>query len=654
VTEVGFLAHYLHLSASLLVVGSAALLLLAGRSDRATALRWQARVVTVVRALTWLALAAGVGALAYQASVLEGRAAAALEPAALARVALETRFGLAWIVRQGLLLVLAVFVGLRLDLTRPVDWRAARGETLVLGALALAALAAAGHAAAVEPSAATAVAADVAHLLGAGVWGGGLPALALLLAAAGREAGADARPYAVLAARRFSRAALALVLVLVGSGTVIATTQVGSFGALLGTPYGRLLLVKLALLAPVLALAAMARRWLLPALGGEAVAVGRPAMRRLGVSVAVEAALVLAIVAVVAVLGVTPPARHEQPRWPLSFRLALGTLGDSPDAWPFVLIGSQVAVLGVVAIVAARLVRTARAPVSAGGVVLIVAGLAMAVPPFATDAYPTTYQRPSVPYQAASIAAGGALYTAQCATCHGPAGAGDGPAGRALTPPPSDLRAHHAALHTAGDLYWWITHGRRQMPAFGDRLDDAQRWSLVNYVRALGAADAARGLGPGIEPDRPWLAAPDFVFAVGPTPPRALRDYRAARTVLVVLYTLPQSRERLAELAARYELLVPLGVEVIAVPTDAAPDAIKRLGAEPPRIFFPVVTDGAADIVATYGMLAAGPHVEFLVDRQGYLRAIERAPNGVQRLLTNVVALNDEKVSVAPPGEHVH
>jgi putative copper resistance protein D len=274
------------------------------------------------------------------------------------------------------------------------------------------------------------------------------------------------------------------------------------------------------------------------------------------------------------------------------------------------------------------------------------------VPPLATDAYPTTYQRPSMPYQAGSIAAGAALYARDCAACHGRAGAGDGPAARAFSPPPPDLRAHHATLHTAGDLFWWITHGRRAMPAFG-HLEAADRWSLVNYVRALGAAEDARRLSPVIEPERPRVVAPDFAFAVGPTPPRALRDYRGARIVLVVLYTLPASRARVAELAGRYDLLVPLGVEIIAVPTDGAPDAIKRLGADP-RIFFPVVTDGAREIVTTYALLAAGPHVEFLVDRQGYLRALEAAPRGTERLLANVQALNEEKVAVEPPAEHVH
>jgi putative copper resistance protein D len=141
---------------------------------------------------------------------------------------------------------------------------------------------------------------------------------------------------------------------------------------------------------------------------------------------------------------------------------------------------------------------------------------------------------------------------------------------------------------------------------------------------------------------------------VGPTPWRALKDYRGARSVLVVLYTLPGSRTRLAALAARYEALAALGVEIVAVPTDAAPDAIKRLGAAP-RILFPVVTDGAADIVTTYGVFARGPHVEFLVDRQGYLRAIDtRAGADTDTLLANAETLSRERVVAAPPAEHVH
>jgi putative copper resistance protein D len=275
------------------------------------------------------------------------------------------------------------------------------------------------------------------------------------------------------------------------------------------------------------------------------------------------------------------------------------------------------------------------------------------LPPLAVDAYPTTYRRPAVTYQASSIAEGASLFRVHCAPCHGASGGGDGPARPALPRPPADLRAPHTAQHTAGDLFWWITAGipAARMPGFGGALDDERRWDLVNFVRALGSAATARRLGAGPMPAE--LVAPDFTFAVGPTPPRALRDYRGRRIVLLVLYTLPGSRERLAALAQQYDGLGLRRAEVIAVPRDAAPDAIRRLGAEP-RILFPVVTDGAADIVTAYELFASGPHTEFLVDRQGYLRARWTTPPTAEQLTAEVERLNAERVATVPADEHAH
>src|SRR5207244_3363858 len=133
-----------------------------------------------------------------------------------------------------------------------------------------------------------------------------------------------------------------------------------------------------------------------------------------------------------------------------------------------------------------------------------------------------------------------------------------------------------------------------------------------------------RTLGGSVEPERSWLVAPDFTFAVGPTPARALKEYRGRRIVLLALYSLPGSRPRLAQLAQRYDILVTLGAEVVAVPTDAAPDPITRLGAEP-RVFFPVVTGGADEIVAAYRLFARPPPAEPLIRRPGYSRARRHA-----------------------------
>jgi len=214
----GLLARWLHLGASVFLVGGASLLWLAGPSDRPTARCWESWILTLGRALVLVALASALVAVAYQTSVLEGQAGAAFQPRAIARVLLQTRGGTVWLLRAGLLVLLAAFLVVRAEIRDRADWGAIRGQLALLGTVALALVAAASHAAAVEPGTAAAIAADVVHLAAAGFWVGGLPALALLLWLAGRTAGADARPFAVLAARRFSRVALALVGAVTVSG----------------------------------------------------------------------------------------------------------------------------------------------------------------------------------------------------------------------------------------------------------------------------------------------------------------------------------------------------------------------------------------------------------------------------------------------------
>jgi len=229
VDALGLAARWLHLASAILLVGAATMIVLAGRSDRPTARRWEHRVLAGSRGLALVALGSGLVVLAVQTALFEGRAGAALEAGAIARVLIETQAGRVWLVRFGLLVILAALLWSRLSVERALDWRAARGQAVLLGAAALVPIAAAGHAAAVEPETARAVALDGLHVIGAGVWVGGLLPLTLLLWAAADERGADARPYAVLAARRFSRVALGVVLVLVATGTPTSATSRGSW-----------------------------------------------------------------------------------------------------------------------------------------------------------------------------------------------------------------------------------------------------------------------------------------------------------------------------------------------------------------------------------------------------------------------------------------
>ncbi|HEU5321326.1 MAG TPA: CopD family protein, partial [Methylomirabilota bacterium] len=335
---------------SLALLGSAAALLVAGRSTRPTALAWEARVLGQVRGLALLALVTGALSVAYQAATLTGRLEAAFDARTLGQVLLDTQAGHVWLLRSALLLLVVGFLAFRADTGERADWLAARGQVVGLAAVALALVTAGGHAAAVRPGGLAAMTIDATHLVATGLWVGALLPLALLLRAASRPDGADARPHAVLAVRRFSRLALLAVLVLAATGAGNAVIHVASVAGLVGTPYGQLLLAKVALLIPILLVATVNRRRLLPELPGEAATVGRPAMRRLAAFMAAEAALALVVLGLAAGLALTPPARHLQPTWPFAFRLDLAVLDTAPQLRLQALLGSQVAVLAGLAL----------------------------------------------------------------------------------------------------------------------------------------------------------------------------------------------------------------------------------------------------------------------------------------------------------------
>ncbi|MCX5297318.1 copper resistance protein CopC [Streptomyces sp. NBC_00193] len=94
---------------------------------------------------------------------------------------------------------------------------------------------------------------DILHLLAVAVWLGGLTAL---LVALHKVPGIERT-----AIRRFSTVAFTSVVVLACTGTYQAWRQVGSWSALTGTNYGRLLLLKIGLVAVIVAIAYTSRKW---------------------------------------------------------------------------------------------------------------------------------------------------------------------------------------------------------------------------------------------------------------------------------------------------------------------------------------------------------------------------------------------------------
>jgi copper transport protein len=182
------------------------------------------------------------------------------------------------------------------------DRRALVGLTLALGAGMALTPSFSGHA---STAGKLALVSDVAHVIAASLWTGGLGFLVLALVLA-RE---DRWPLATRAVPRFSNLAVVSVAALLIAGVINGYLQVRTWSALWETRYGLLLLGKIALVIPLLALGAYNNRYAVPRLkAGIASVLER---RRFLTAAGIELAIMVAIVAVTAVLVNAEPARTE-------------------------------------------------------------------------------------------------------------------------------------------------------------------------------------------------------------------------------------------------------------------------------------------------------------------------------------------------------
>lgn len=257
-----------------------------------------------VAAAVCLAVAA-LSAVSVQTAMMAGGWAAALDPTSLAYVAQSTGVGRANIARAALAIVGA---GLLLVTRKSAKDRPARlwPAAAVLGA-AVASLAWSGHAAGAEGAVGAAhLASDAVHAAAAAVWLGALAGFLLMLACTEKaETEIVARALA-----DFATIGTITVGVLVATGLINTVIVVGAdgLGELVSTAWGQILIAKLILFAAMLALAAHNRFNLTPALSGVEDAGARAlAISRLRRSVGLEASAGLALLALVAALGVQMP-----------------------------------------------------------------------------------------------------------------------------------------------------------------------------------------------------------------------------------------------------------------------------------------------------------------------------------------------------------
>ncbi|MBI5030109.1 MAG: copper resistance protein CopC/CopD [Chloroflexi bacterium] len=269
------------------------------------------RVITIALMATAIAFFAGIGMLLTQAATAGD---------AWWSIVTQTGYGWRTMARAG---VIVVLFGFLVRLAQPSAAVAQSSDSTVNRIAAFACL---GILAILESlnshvttgNSFVSVLANTAHLLAAGVWGGGLLIFALTLVPLLRGNSAEhALARSVL--RRFGALAATSLGVLVVTGIYISGIQVASVDALLVTLYGQTLLIKVGLALTIASIGLGNAMTLHPRVAEILRAVlHRPAnksereSRRLGGMVLLESIGALGIILLAACLGATAPARGPE------------------------------------------------------------------------------------------------------------------------------------------------------------------------------------------------------------------------------------------------------------------------------------------------------------------------------------------------------
>ncbi|WP_338064264.1 cytochrome c [Herbaspirillum robiniae] len=287
-----------------------------------------------------------------------------------------------------------------------------------------------------------------------------------------------------------------------------------------------------------------------------------------------------------------------QPAWPFALRLSGEVMLIDRSVARALLAALGYTAAALLLALLALLWRRARVPLFALAAALLLltpwpdAGLVTA------PAHPTSFHVSPAAFSAASIVRGERIYQRQCIACHGADGKGNTPQALALPVAPPNLSSGLLWRRQDGDIYWSLRHGKGGMPAFADKLDVADSWALIDYMKANAA-------GVGIADTGTWprpVALPDMPLACLHSGAAHTGQWRGQRVRLVVGQDGPGQGEdpRLQSVL----LGAPAGEAVGAI--DCASTNADSLRA------IAIITGTAPDKLAG---------TELLADRDGWLRA---------------------------------
>jgi mono/diheme cytochrome c family protein len=478
-----------------------------------------------------------------------------------------------------------------------------------------------GHIGALEGSTrAVLIPIEIAHLLAAGAWLGGLAPLLLCVVRA-------PPPLAASLCARFTPVGLVAVGTIAVTALPQAGEMIGGVPGLFGTQYGRMALIKLGLFFLALALACLNRLVLTERLG-------RGLERRWLIdSIAIEAAAAFCVVLAAAAMASSVPAAHTQPVWPFAWRPSTAAW-DEPEARGE-LVHLLIASAAGLSLVGGSLIMRRFRVIAAVIAMTVIVRSAPALSLLLVEAYPSSYARSTTGFSVAAIVRGETLFSQRCAECHDPQNGSGGP---------GDLTARHVWGHLNGEMFWWITNGVADpggaalMPGFGSVLTEDDRWALIDFVHARNIGMQARDTGRWSPP----IAAPATPLSCSDSDAGAVADLATHVLRFVVEGDTP------AALPARNEpasvtgaVTVRLLRGVVGTPRQGECVAASPMAWEAWRVL--------AGIAPRWF-----PGYQAVVDGHGWLRAWVRPDSGHEQLLAAIRDAVENPVASGERPDNAH
>ena len=458
---------------------------------------------------------------------------------------------------------------------------------------------------------------EIAHLLAAGSWLGGLfPLLYCVMRAPPK--------LAAQLCERFTPVGLVAVGTIAITALPQAGELIGGLPGLFGTEYGHMALVKLGLFSLALGLACVNRLVLTTRLVSPRRATARTWL--IG-SVAIEAMAVLGVVLAAAAMASSAPAAHVQPVWPFAWRPSLAAWNE-PALRAELLRPLVAGAIGLALLAGSFALRRFRM-LAAIVAVVVVAPFAPSLSLLLVEAFPTSYARSTTGFSVAAIVRGETLFGEHCAVCH------DQPNG---TGGDADLTAPHLWEHLDGELYWAVSNGvvdpegDARMPGFGSVLSAEDRWSLIDFIRARNVGAQMRKTGTWSPP----VAAPATPLICAGSDADSLADL-SGHVLLVIAdgdtATVPTGEATAVTIAlARGETGTPKPRECVTASATAWQA-------------WAVLAGVAPDAFAGY---------QAIVDGQGWLRAWLSPAAGPERVRAAIADAHDHQIPGNGAAEVAH